>query len=60
MLRASDKQRLEWKIIQAALQLEFPPEEAERQIDTAIDWGRYAEILAYDDSTDMIYIEPHG
>ncbi|MFH1147005.1 MAG: nitrate/sulfonate/bicarbonate ABC transporter ATP-binding protein [Pseudomonadota bacterium] len=60
ILRAAEKQRLETKVVQTALQLEFPVDEAERQIETAIDWGRYAELLAYDDSSDMIFVEPHG
>jgi hypothetical protein len=25
-----------------------PPPEAERQVDTAINWGRFAELLDYD------------
>ena len=58
MLRAADKQRLDWDIVQAALELEFPPEEAERQLDTVINWGRYAELLAYDDDEEAIYLEP--
>lgn len=32
-----------------SLQAYFRDEEAERQLDTAIDWGRYAELFAYDD-----------
>jgi len=57
LLRAADKQKLERDIIQTALELEFPPEEAERQLETAVNWGRYAELLAYDDSTEDIYLE---
>ncbi len=58
MLRATDKKQLEWDVIQKALELEFHEEEAERQLDTAIDWGRYAELLAYDDSTQILFLEP--
>jgi NitT/TauT family transport system ATP-binding protein len=60
MLRATDKKQLEWDVIQTALELEFHEEEAERQLDTAIDWGRYAELLAYDDSSQIFYLEPGG
>jgi NitT/TauT family transport system ATP-binding protein len=60
MLRATDKKQLEWDVIQKALELEFHEEEAERQLDTAIDWGRYAEILAYDDSSQVLFLEPGG
>lgn len=43
-------------MVRAALQLEFHEEEAERQLDTIIHWGRYAELLVYDD--EALYIEP--
>jgi NitT/TauT family transport system ATP-binding protein len=58
MLKAKDNNKLEWGVVQTALELEFPTEEAERQLDTAVNWGRYAEILAYEDNTEMIYLEP--
>ena len=58
LLQASNRHRLEYGVINTALQLEFPLEEAERQIDTIIDWGRYAELIAYDDSDEMFYLEP--
>jgi len=60
MLRATDKKQLEWDVIQKALELEFHEKEAERQLDSAIDWGRYAEILAYDDSSQVLFLEPEG
>ena len=57
LLRASEKQRLQWEVVKTALELEFPPEETERQLDTIVDWGRYAEILAYDDDEETFYLE---
>jgi hypothetical protein len=42
------------------LELEFHEEEAERQLDTAIDWGRYSELLAYDDTSQVLFLEPGG
>ena len=60
MLKAADKQQLDWDVVQTALELEFPPEEAERQMETAVNWGRYAELLAYDDNTELLYLEPGG
>jgi NitT/TauT family transport system ATP-binding protein len=66
MLKAAENYQLEWDVVQTALELEFPPEEAQRQLDTAVGWGRYAEILAYDDNAELIYLElagsapPHG
>ena len=57
MLQAADRHELEADVVQSALGLEFPPEAAERQLAIAIDWGRYAELIAYDHSTGMIYLE---
>ncbi len=57
LLRASEGRKLKWGVIQSALELEFPPEEAEQQLNTLVDWGRYAEVLAYDDDEEMIYLE---
>jgi NitT/TauT family transport system ATP-binding protein len=60
LLRAAHNHQLEWDVVQTALELEFLPEEAERQLETAINWGRYAELLAYDDDSAAIYLEPAG
>jgi NitT/TauT family transport system ATP-binding protein len=57
MLRAAENGRLNASVVQTALEFDLPSEDARRQIDTAIDWGRYAEILAYDDDTQTIYRE---
>jgi hypothetical protein len=35
----------------------FSQPEARRQLDPAIDWGRYAELFAYDDDTGELYLE---
>lgn len=58
MLKKAEKHQLKWDVVQTALELEFPEEEAYRQLDTAVDWGRYAEILAYEDASEVIYLEP--
>ncbi len=58
MLQASDKQQLKRDVIQMALSLEFPQEEADSQIETLIKWGRYGELLNYDDDTETLSIEP--
>jgi NitT/TauT family transport system ATP-binding protein len=60
MLQAAERKQLEWDVVQKALELEFHEEEAERQLETAINWGRYAEMLAYDDSSEVMYLEPTG
>ena len=43
MLHASSLGSLSWHVFVAALEVEFPPGDAERQLDTALEWGRYAE-----------------
>lgn len=35
----------------------FSPKEAQRQLSTAIDWGRYAELYAYDEPSGEIFLE---
>ncbi|WP_419150700.1 AAA-associated domain-containing protein [Nocardia vinacea] len=36
----------------------FGPEDARRQLDTAIGWGRYAELSDYDTDSDRIAADP--
>lgn len=57
LLRASDRNQQKWEVLLAALALDFHKEEAERQLETAIAWGRYAELLSYNDSSRMIFLE---
>ena len=58
MIESSEKQQLSAEILQTAMELEFLPDEAKRQLETAIGWGRYAELLAYDDENETLYLEP--
>lgn len=39
------------------LQNHFTEEEAWRQLETAVDWGRYAELFAYDEEAGVLYLE---
>jgi NitT/TauT family transport system ATP-binding protein len=57
MLGRANTHQLELDVVQAALELEFPPDEAERQIESAIDWGRYAELISYDSISGVIFLE---
>ncbi len=57
MLEKSDSHSLEWDVIQSALELEFPPEDAEKQVEIAVNWGRYAELITYDDGKGTISLE---
>ncbi|MDD5367706.1 MAG: nitrate/sulfonate/bicarbonate ABC transporter ATP-binding protein [Anaerolineaceae bacterium] len=61
MLRAADRHRLKRAVIQTALERDFPPDDATEQLETATNWGRYTELLAYDDDDDVFYLElPEG
>jgi len=42
------------------LERHFSNEEARRQLQILIGWGRYAEIYAFDELTDDFYLEPGG
>ncbi|ABY36899.1 MAG TPA: nitrate ABC transporter ATP-binding protein [Chloroflexus aurantiacus] len=57
MLTAADNQSLRWEVFLAALEREFPRAEAERQLDIALEWGRYAELFAYDDAEGRFFLE---
>lgn len=59
MLWAAEGHQLQREVVQAALEPKFH-EEAERQLETAVNWGRYAELLAYDDSTQTLSLDPTG
>ncbi len=54
---ASPEHRLSEDTLLAALEHSFSVDEARRQLDTAIDWGRYAELFAYDDDAGEFYLE---
>lgn len=58
MLRAAEGQRLKKDVVQTALELEFSTDEAARQLETIINWGRYAELIAYEDRSEVLYLEP--
>jgi hypothetical protein len=39
------------------LEKHFSPKEARRQLETAIQWGRYAELFGFEDDTDELFLE---
>ena len=59
ILELAEGRRLEWDDVLGTLESEFPAEEAEHQLETAVNWGRYAELLAYDDNSGMLFLELH-
>jgi NitT/TauT family transport system ATP-binding protein len=56
-LQRDDNRRVAWEYFRGQLQGEFG-DFAEEQLDTAINWGRYAELFAYDDDTGELLLEP--
>ena len=58
MLKATPEETLPWRVFFTALRPEFPDELAERQLDVIIDWGRYAELIDYDDRTETLRLDP--
>jgi len=55
-LQRDDNQRVAKEYFQNQLQGDFG-DFAEEQLDTAISWGRYAELFAYDDDASELYLE---
>lgn len=51
LLRASSTHRVSKDLLLDILTHHFSPDEAQRQLDTVISWGRYAEIFSYDELT---------
>jgi len=60
MLRQAQDRKLDEKVIEMALSLELAPSEAKRQLDLLIDWGRYGELLTYDEGAHTVNLEPAG
>ena len=60
MFDQTETKELEWEDILMALEEDLPPEEAQKQLDAAVEWGRYAEILSYDDNTGVIFLEKYS
>ncbi len=58
-LQADDNQRIDRDYFIDKLQADFGDRAAD-QVDTAVDWGRYAELFAYDDNSDELYLEGNG
>lgn len=48
LLHAADEHALERDVVEAALEIEFSAQDARSQMDTLIQWGRYAELFDYD------------
>jgi len=55
-LRADDDHRVAEEYFAEKLQVDFG-EYAGKELDTAINWGRYAELFEFDDDTDALYLQ---
>lgn len=55
-LQRDDDQRIDRDYFLDALRRDFG-DENEAQLDTAVDWARYAELFAYDKDTDELFLE---
>ncbi len=56
-LESAPDHTLEGEKIREELEASFTSEEAARQFDTAISWGRYAELFSFDDTTDELHLD---
>jgi NitT/TauT family transport system ATP-binding protein len=60
LLKVKQNQRIAEALVLDILERHFTPQEANRQLNTAIDWGRYAELYSYDDPAGEIFLESHS
>jgi NitT/TauT family transport system ATP-binding protein len=56
LLRRSDADVLRADSVLSYLKQNFNDTDAQAQLDTAIDWGRYAELFEYDADSDRLYL----
>lgn len=57
LLKAKHNRRIPEELILDLLENHFSTEEAHRQLDTAIHWGRYAELYGFDEPSGEIFLE---
>jgi NitT/TauT family transport system ATP-binding protein len=55
-LSVKESHRLEAEFFREVLQRRFTEQEAERQLETLIDWGRYAELFEYDADNEILFL----
>jgi len=57
LIHAKRNQRIPEELILDILECHFSPQEARQQLQTGIDWGRYAELYSYDEPAGEIFLE---
>lgn len=58
VLRAKKNGKAPREFFLALLEPGLGRDEADRRLDTIIDWGRYAELIAYDEESETISLDP--
>jgi NitT/TauT family transport system ATP-binding protein len=56
-LAGAEDNQIRLDSLREALEEEFLPEEVEPQTNIAVEWGRFAELIGYDDNKEMISLE---
>jgi NitT/TauT family transport system ATP-binding protein len=57
LLEAKNNQRIPEELVLDILETHLSPKEAQQQLQTVVDWGRYAEIYSYDEPSGQIFLE---
>lgn len=57
VLRSKADHRMPREFFLDILEHRYGTQEAQRQLDTLMDWGRYAELFAYDEASRMLFLE---
>ena len=55
-LQQDEDQRVDWEYFMEKFESDYG-DRAEKQLDIAITWGRYAELFAYDDKGGQLYLD---
>jgi NitT/TauT family transport system ATP-binding protein len=58
MLQRTEEGRADRDVFLEAFALFLPEEDPERLLDTVIDWGRFAELVGYNDDSEEVYLNP--
>ena len=56
-LHSKSNKRMNVEFFEDILAASFPPAQVKSHLDILIDWGRYAELFAYDENSKQLYLE---
>ncbi|MDK2927121.1 MAG: NitT/TauT family transport system ATP-binding protein [Bacillota bacterium] len=57
VIKTKSNRRLPREFLLEILERQFGVSEAQRQLETLVDWGRYAEVIGYDEHTHNLFLE---